>query len=169
MAIPEPFVFIGEDGFPVFVRTPTAAEIARIVPTSKDGMAILHGYQALLGFENPETIRRAQVKYLERFNITPSNPLYQQQLTNLANEVNSNRVMVATARRVTEQSQTWTAIEGNVQQECIRVAEGPDPCDNCIPLNGEQGTYQYFVSNNLRPGDQCLGGDNCLCVLIPIS
>lgn len=167
MAALESFVELGPDGFPIFNRLPTVDGIAAIVPTSKEGMATLHRYQALLGHESPETIRLAQVKYLERFNITPTNPLYKQQLANLANEANANKVLVATSRRITEQAQTMEMVNGDTSQEMIRIAEGPDPCENCISLNGETGTYKYFVDNNMRPGDQCVGGGNCLCQLIP--
>jgi hypothetical protein len=159
-------VTINANGFPVFKRMPTVAELKQIVPTDPEGMAVLHRLQAITGFESAEGIRQAQVQYLTRFNITPSNPLYAQQLQNLNESVNSNRVIVATARRNSERMQTATMLEGKDKQ-CIYINEGEDPCSSCDYLAGETGPYSYFVENNLRPGDQCLGGDNCLCVLIP--
>ena len=164
------YVFISPDtGLPVWIQFPDASDIAQLKPSNPDDVAVIHRISALIGLETPSQLRRAQVKYLERFNIRPDNPLYQQQLENLASEANSNRVLVATARRNTERAQTLTALAVTGANELMYINEGEDPCDNCLPINGETGDYNYFVSENLRPGDQCLGGDNCLCVLVPIS
>ena len=159
-------VKIDENGFPKFIRIPTVDEIKLIKPTDPDGMETLFKMQSYLGLKSPESMRQTNVKYLERFNITPSNPLYQQKLDNLNSQVNSNKVLTATSRRVTEQAQTVTMLEGQ-DKHCIYINEGDAPCDSCLFLNGEQGLYSYFVSNNLLPGDQCYGGDNCLCILVP--
>jgi hypothetical protein len=159
-------VKIGSDGFPVFKRFPTVAELGRIKPSDPEGQIVLHRMQAILGHESAEQIRRAQIKYLERFNITPNSPLYAQRLNDLNKSVNSSKVLTATARRTSQQMQTATMLEGKDKQ-CIYINEGIEPCESCLFLNTEQGTYSYFVENNLRPGDQCLGGDNCLCQLVP--
>lgn len=161
-------VTIGDNGLPIFKRLPTAAEIASIKPTDLDGMNTLYRLQSYLGLSSPEAQRQANVQYLARFNIVSTSPLYAQRLADLGNEVNSNRVMTATSRRVTQQAQTATMLEGT-NQKCIYINEGDAPCDSCLFLNGEQGTYQYFVDNNLLPADQCLGGDNCLCQLVPYN
>lgn len=161
------FVTISAGGTPIFKRLPTADEIKLILPTDPDGMKILFGFRTELGLQTPSQLMTAQAKYLESFNITPSNPLYQQQLANLSSTVNSNRVLVATARRTTETAQTLTAIGGDFNHLVIRVAEGEEPCEMCEELNGETGTYSYFVANDLTPGSQCLGGSNCLCTLVP--
>ena len=157
-------------GLPVWVKYPTVEELQSIVPTDPEGMKLLHRMEAAIGFQDPVRLADAQTKYLERFNITPGNPLYKQQLADLSNTVNSNKVLVATVRRNTERAQTADMIRatgGNPQ--LIRIAEGEDPCESCLPLDGETGTYEYFVSENIRPGDQCRGGDNCLCILVPFT
>jgi len=161
-------VTINKDGFPVFKRLPTAEEIARIKPTDLEGMNTLYRLQLYLGIKSPDELRQANVQYLARFNITKDSPLYAQRLNDLNNEINSNRVLVATSRRITEQTQTRTMLEGKDKQ-CVYVNEGDAPCDSCLFLNGEQQAYSWFVENNTRPGDQCLGGDNCLCILVPID
>lgn len=161
-------VTVDDNGFPIFKRLPTAAEIASIKPTDIEGMNTLYRLQSYLGLSSPEAQRQANVQYLARFNITPQSPLYAQRLNDLNKEVNSNRVIVATSRRVTQQAQTAVMLDGK-NQSCIYINEGDAPCDSCLFLNGEQGTYQYFVENNLLPGDQCLGGDACLCQLVPYN
>lgn len=161
-------VKLDKNGIPVFIRIPTVAEIASIKPTDLEGMNVLYKLQSYLGLKSPEAMRQANVKYLERFNILPSNPLYAQRLADLTTEVNSNRVLTATSRRITEQAQTETMLQGE-DKICVYVNEGDNPCDSCLFINGETEKYSWFVSNNMRPGDQCLGGDNCLCVLVPID
>jgi hypothetical protein len=164
------YVFISPDtGLPVWVEFPSAADIAALKPSNPQDMAIIHRLSALLNLTTPADLRKAEVKYLERFNITPSNPIYKQQLQRLSEESQSNKVMIATARRNTERAQTLVALTVTGARELMYVNEGPDPCEACLPLNGETGTLQYFENNNIRPGDQCLGGDNCLCQLWPIS
>lgn len=167
MAAYSGFVTIGPDGVPIFKRLPTADEIRRFLPSDPNDMKVLYALRAELGLQTPTQLMTAQAKYLESFNITPSNPRYQQQLANLSKTVNSNKVLVATARRTTEATQTFTAIGGDYNHLVIRVAEGEAPCEPCEELNGETGTYSYFVKNDLTPGTQCYGGLNCLCTLVP--
>ena len=159
-------VTIDANGFPKFIRIPTVDELHAIKPTDAEGMEVLFKLQSYLGLKSPDAMRQANVKYLERFNITPSNPLYQQKLEELNSQVNSNRVLTATSRRITEQAQTLTMLEGK-DKHCIYVNEGDDPCDYCLYEGGTEGLYSYFVANDLLPGSQCAGGDSCLCVIIP--
>jgi hypothetical protein len=159
-------VTIDSNGLPVFKRMPTVEELHRIKPSDPEGQVVLHRLQAMMGNESAEQIRRAQIKYLERFNITPSSPLYQQQLANLNTTVNSAKVLTATSRRVTHDSQLATMLEGK-DKTCIYINEGEDPCDTCEPLGGQVEKYSWFVENNLIPGEQCLGGLSCLCILVP--
>lgn len=161
-------VKLDTNGIPVFIRIPTVAEIASIKPTDLEGMNVLYKLQSYLGLKSPEAMRQANVKYLERFNILPGNPLYAQRLADLTTEVNSNRVLTATSRRITQQAEVTTALQGE-NKKCVYVNEGEAPCSSCEFQNGETEPYTWFVSNNMRPGDQCLGGDNCLCRLIPIE
>ncbi len=157
-------------GFPVFKRNLTVREISSILPTNPDGLAQLHHMRVFLGMENANTILQKQTKYVERFiNITKDNPLYNQQLNAMVNDVNSNRVIVANARRVTERLQTSTAFGNDPDRKGVYVNEGEKPCDPCLALNGEVATQQEFTDNNMRPGDQCLGADNCLCIIIPFN
>jgi hypothetical protein len=165
----EPRVQLDENGFPIFIEPLNIDDLLRMRPSNTDDIAAIFEYKALYGLESPEQIRRAQIKYLERFNITSDSPQFAQQMEQLSTEANSNRVMVATARRVAEQQQTNAALGGRVDVVCVYVNEGPDPCDACLVLNGEEAPYSWFVSTSSRPGDQCYGGDNCLCTLIPIE
>lgn len=158
-------VSIGADGIPVFTRMPTVDEIARIKPTDPEGMEVLYRLQSYLGLSSPDAMRQANVEYLNRFNITPSSPLYAQRLNDLNNEVNSNKVLVGATRRITQQAETATMLE-NKDKVCIYINEGESPCTSCEPIGGTVEKYSWFVENNLLPGDQCLGGNSCLCRLL---
>jgi hypothetical protein len=61
------------------------------------------------------------------------------------------------------------AADGNLDVNCVYVNEGDNPCEECAAIGGEEMTLSEFESSNMMPGDRCLGGDNCKCVLIPIE
>jgi hypothetical protein len=134
-----------------------------------DDLGRLYQYLDVYGVDDLNAKRKFQEQYLGRFNITPDNPRYKDALAQLSSESNSKRVTVAHARRTAQSVETNMALGGSVNKTCIYVNDGPDPCDNCLALNGEEKTYAQFANDGELPGDRCLGGDNCLCLLVPIN
>jgi len=168
MATARPRVELDDEGRPKFIDTISADNLRLIKPTGDD-IDRVHKFRQVYGLEDHTQMRKFEEQYLQRFNLTPGNPRYAAALAQLANESNSQRVAVAQARRTAQRVETIEALEGNMQKNCIYVNDGPEPCDNCLALSGEEKPYSEFIANNEAPGDQCLGGDNCMCLLVPIS
>jgi len=170
--MPKPFtpnVIIDKDGFPIFIEALDVEAIAGIIPTSTEGIAKINRLLATYNLDNPIDLKRAQVQYLARFNITSDSPNFKQSLADLANESNNNRVIVAQARRYAQATETINALDGNLNKTCVYVNDGANPCVNCLELNGKTMKYSEFVETNSMPADRCLGGSNCLCLLIPLD
>ena len=163
-----PRIDLDENGFPVFIDVVPDDALRLIKPTGDD-IDLIHDYQRVYGLEDPNTIAKFEQQYLQRFDLDPTNPRYADALAALATESNSKRVAVAQARRVAQQTETIQALRGKIDRVCVYVNDGPDPCDNCLALSGEEKPYSEFISASEAPGDQCLGGDNCMCRLVPIN
>jgi hypothetical protein len=119
--------------------------------------------------DDARTLLDAQSKFLERFNITSDDPRFPGEMQRLA-DAQGGRALLAEARRTAEKYESLVAIDGNPNQEVIRVAEGPDPCELCLDATGTEGTYAELARNKDLPGgNSCLGGDLCLCVIVPIE
>ena len=164
-----PRVELDDQGKPVFIETVSADELRRIKPTDVDALADLYNYLDVYSLDNLNERRKFEEQYLARFNLTPDNPRYADALAQLASESNSQRVMVAQARRAAQVTETNTMLGGETAKKCVYINDGPDPCDNCLALNGLEKTYAEFANDGELPGDRCLGGDNCLCILVPIN
>ena len=169
MALKKPKVIRDAQGNPVFIEPPDYSFIQAALPSNPDAMADLFEYHLDFGLSTPSQLRRAEVKYLERFNLTPSNPGYQEALERLAKESNSKRVLVASARRIFQHTRTIEAANGDMKKKAMYVNDGPKPCAECVSLGGKVHSLKWFAENNAQPGDRCLGGDNCLCDLVPIN
>jgi hypothetical protein len=175
MAVTEkqiPRVEIGANGKPTFIETIDPDVLKNLLPSNPDDMALLYKYRRLYNYESPTDIRKSKIQFLARFNITPDQPGYADAFLQLSEEVNSNKVLVGNARRVSQKMQMVESANGSNEQEAIYINDNDDPdgiCANCLALGGTQETIQWFVDNNAMPGDRCLGGDSCLCILVPID
>jgi hypothetical protein len=167
--MPGPRVEFDADGFPVFIDTVTADELRKLLPSNPADFETVHNYLRVYGLDDPSDLANFQQQYLSRFNITSDSPQYEAALRQLSEEAQSRRVAVAQSRRAAQTAETIQALGGEMGKVCIYVNDGPDPCDNCLELGGEEKTYREFVQDGELPGDRCLGGDNCLCILIPIN
>jgi hypothetical protein len=163
-----PRIDIDENGQPIFIDVVDADTLRLIKPTGED-IDKVYQFRQVYGLEDPTQLRQFEQQYLQRFNLTPDNERYQAALQQLRDESNSQRVAVAQARRTSQRTETLDALDGQLTKNCIYVNDGPDPCDNCLSLSGEEKPYAEFIQNNEAPGDQCLGGDNCMCILVPIG
>ena len=157
------------NGIPVILKVPTHEDIRDIVSKDAKSLKSLMGLLVDWDLEDPNELRRFQMQYLQRFNITPGEPRFEEAYQRLAEESNSKRVVVAHARRKYQIAQTIAASSGNLNQEGIYINDGDDPCDECLALGGEQQPISWFAENNAMPGDRCLGGSNCKCTLIPVN
>jgi hypothetical protein len=155
-------------GTPKFISVPTPDYIRTIKPTDERGLEELHRYLSVYGLDNPQTLRDFESQYLRRFGITPESERYKDALKDLG-ETYSDRVAVAEARRNAQVTETVAGLDGDMQKRCVYINDGPEPCDRCAELNGEEMTYAEFVAHGALPGDRCRGGDNCMCILQPIE
>jgi hypothetical protein len=175
MPIKAPRVDLDADGNPIFIDALPEDFLRTLLPSSPADVSAVNDYRLLYGLDDPSALRKFETQYLNRFGITPTNPdgtvnpNYQNALKQLSTESNSKRVAVAQARRSAQVTETLQASDGNLNQSAVYINDGPDPCENCLELNGEEMTIAQFKATNTEPGDRCLGGDNCLCILVPIN
>ncbi len=169
-----PRVDIDASGNPVFIDTLPADLLRAIKPTNPIDITKIHEFRAVYGLEDPSALRQFETQYLGRFNINPlnadgtANPRYKEALNQLTTESNSQRVAVAQARRTVQRTELIGSVRGNLKQNAIYVNDD-DPCSPCEDLNGLEQTILEFEENNESPGDVCLGGDNCRCILVPVN
>jgi len=78
-------------------------------------------------------------------------------------DAQSGKALLGAARRVSQRWETYTMLEGDTSTVVIYINEGDDPCEECEPLGGLEGTYASFVEDGNLPGDRCLGGNLCQC------
>ena len=120
------------------------------------------------GFPAPDEMIEQQAQYLQGFSISPGDPRYAVEMERLRT-TQSGKVLLAQSRRTQEQYTTLKAIDGDTNQECIRLAEGDEPCETCDPLDGVIKIYKEFVAADELPGgSSCQGRDFCLCSLFPV-
>jgi hypothetical protein len=126
------------------------------------------------GFPAPDKMIAQQEKYLADFDVIPTlpdgspNPRYAQAMERLRTD-QSGRVLLAQSRRTQQEYQLLKSVDGNLDHEVIRIAEGDEPCDRCEPLDGTTGTVAELAATGELPGgSSCEGGDNCLCQVYPM-
>ncbi len=158
-----------ENGVPVFIKPLTTDDLSGFDPNNKLDIAKLNDILASRGLGDPRQLRGAAAEFLQRHNIQPGDPQWDIEMERLTNGAASRRVALGEARRAAEREQAIRAARGNMNQNFVRVAEGDDPCEECEPLNGEEGTLEELGKDNMLPGDRCLGGNACLCVLIAVD
>ena len=163
-----PRIDLDANGFPVFIDVVPDDALRLIKPTGDD-IDLIHDYRRIYGLEDPKVVKDFQQQYLQRFDLDPSNPRYADALAELATESNSKKVAVAQARRVAQQTETIQALRGNIGGTCVYITDGPEPCERCLALSGLEKPYNQMIADGEAPGDQCLGGDNCMCIPVPIN
>ena len=129
----------------------------------------LHALLRRFGRDDARTLLERQATQLQRFGFVSGTARFEVEMQRLA-ESESKGALLAEARRTSEQYETAVAIAGNLNQEMIRIAEGPEPCELCIQETGITGTYAQLTADGLLPGgSSCLGGDFCLCAVMPVD
>jgi hypothetical protein len=139
--------------------------------SSKDPEDMAQIQQLLRRFDRDSNRVRldAQKRFLSGFGITSDDPRYRAEMQRLG-KAQGGRALLAEARRTSEKYETAIAAQGDPNQMFIRVAEGPAPCELCEDSTGTEGTYRELAAQGLLPGgSSCLGGDLCLCSLVPIE
>jgi hypothetical protein len=150
-------------------NVPRIEELQNFTSTDPDDVAQLHGLLRRFDRDTEQVRIDAQKRFLERFNITPDDPRWEGEMQRLG-DAQGGRALLAEARRTSEKFESIVAIDGNPNQTVIRIAEGPDPCELCLDETGTEGTYADLAARGLLPGgNSCLGGDLCLCVVVPIE
>jgi hypothetical protein len=156
------------DGRLTSVRPMTVDELSKFDRSDPRDVAFISKlYEAYTGKTGIEE-RRAAAKWLERFNITTRDARYEREFERLIEQGASARSVLAEERRAAERAELVQSSGGDLDMNAVYVNEGPDPCEECQPLNGEMMTIREFDDAGMMPGDRCLGGDNCRCILIPI-
>lgn len=83
---------------------------------------------------------------------------------------NERRQLLGVTRRVSQQWSTLDAIQGNIQQELIWIAEDDEAtCDACAPRSGEIETWIGWRQRGMPGSEVCQGGNYCRCDLIVVN
>lgn len=156
-----PFLERGETGIPELARVPSPHELT--VPRTPEQSAemdrLVHRY---MNGRTPDVEMKARAQFLTRYGITPGDPRWAVEQDRLMNG-QRGRIQVGMARRLTERYETLSAAGGDMAAMTIYIAEGDDPCEECIALAGEEMPLGERIAEGLMPGDRCLGGDACQC------
>ena len=163
-----PMLERGATGIPSVIPTPTIEDLKSFKFDNEADQAAMSRMLEQFGLGGPDQLINGARARLERFNLTPDNPGYERELE-LLQTTESGKVLLGQSRRVAQRYETLTSVDGNINQNCIRVPEGDEPCEACLPLAGLEQPLAEFIANNQMPGDQCLGGDACLCQVYPID
>lgn len=80
------------------------------------------------------------------------------------------RQLLGVTRRVSQQWSTLDAMQGNIQQEFIWLAEDDEAtCDSCAPRSGEIDTWLGWKQRGMPGSETCRGGNLCRCDLLPFD
>lgn len=158
-----PFLERGADNVPARLPVPDVDDLRAFgIGDPKVMNAVLQRY----GLSNtPDKLLEEQSKYLERFNARTGSALYDTQRLDLMSNM-EGRILLGQARRVSQRYETLVLLDGDYSKRVIYVAEGDAPCDGCAPLAGTIGTAAELQGEGIWPGEQCLGGDQCLCQIM---
>lgn len=149
---------------PTQYRLPDWAELARLDDAEKLELLERYGIVGTWG-----EFADAQSQYLARMSAIPTgSDRWQAEIDRLT--ADSGGALDSMARRAYENYTTALAVDGDANQELIRISEADDAvCDSCAALEGEVGTYDYHVSIGLPGASSCDGGDRCRCTLVAIG
>lgn len=156
-----PFLERGETQIPELARMPSPHELT--VPRTPEQSAemdrLVHRY---MNGRTPDVETKARAQFLTRYGITPGDPRWEREQDRLANG-QRGRIQIGMARRLTERYETLSAAGGDMTAESFYIAEGEDPCDECVREAGKSMPLGERISAGLMPGDFCLGQDACQC------
>jgi hypothetical protein len=149
---------------PTQYRLPDWREIAGLSDSEKTNLLQRYGV-----LPNVANYADAQAPWLARVSsIPPDSDRWQREIERLTNDTTG--AMDSMARRAYENYTTALAVDGDPNQELIRISEADEAvCDTCLDLEGEIGTYDYHVSIGLPGTASCDGGDRCRCTLVAID
>ncbi len=151
------------------VDLPTTQQLQGFSSTNPADVAQMDRLLSAMGKDTVRHQMDGLQQHLGGFNILPGDARFDVQMDRLKNGLGGPQLL-AQSRRTSEQYETAVAINGNFNQQVMRVAEGPDPCELCLDETGEEGTVRQLSERGLLPGgSSCLGSDFCLCVLVPIE
>ncbi len=157
-----PFIERGSDNVPRAVNVPTAAQLKGMSTGQLTSVANRFGYSNTIDEQ-----MRIHGGFLNRFGIMQGDPRWDAEMSNL--QGNIKRSLVGHTRQLAQRHETLSAIDGKTNTEMIYINESAEPCEECEPLGGTEGTYAWFVESGNLPGDRCLGGANCLCTLSAVG
>lgn len=156
-AVSSPFIERGANNVPTSLPMPTAAQMKSMSTGDLYGLCHRYGY-----VDTPENQMQMAGKWLEKFPATTGDPeRYKRAMERLKKDMRP--AVLGSSRRLAERHGTLRAIDGDTQTPMMYINESSEPCEECDPLGGTEGTYAEFASNGMLPGDRCLGGSNCLC------
>jgi len=154
-----PAVTRGSEQMPRSVPLPSPVEMRQM--DTAELSAVLTHYGAETGLD---ASRQYAARYLDRFDITPDDPRWGVEMERLLDQ-SSRRPVLAAARRSSERYETLLAAGGDMDVDTTYLAEGDNPCDECLPLAGSVMPLGERIAEGLMPGDRCLGKDLCQCGL----
>jgi hypothetical protein len=156
-----PWIERGSDGIPKSVSMPSMQEMRNMNAGQLSGVMERYGY-----VDSIDARIDMNKEFLRRFNIGPKDPRYALEMDRLAGK--QNIAMLGETRRLAQRHEGLRAIGGNLDQGVVYINESSEPCEECEPLGGTEGTYREFVENGMLPGDRCLGQGNCLCTVMAV-
>jgi hypothetical protein len=154
-----PAVTRGSEQMPRSVPLPSPVEMRQM--DTAELSAVLSNYGIEPGIE---VSSKLTARYLERFDITPDDPRWGVEMERLLDQ-SSRRPVLAAARRSSERYETLLAAGGDMTVDTTYLAEGDNPCDECLPLAGSVMPLGERIAEGLMPSDRCLGKDLCQCGL----
>ncbi len=157
-----PWIERGGTGIPRSVPMPTMQQMRGMDTGQLTGVMERYGY-----VDSIDARIDMNKEFLRRFNIGPKDSRYGFEMDRLKGK--QQIAMLGQTRRLAQRHEGLSAIDGNVNQRMIYINESSEPCDECDPLGGTEGTYREFAENGMLPGDRCLGQDNCLCTVMRIG
>jgi len=166
-----PYITRGSNNVPRTIpRMPTADDLRNVDHNTPEGMEaislVLHRFGL---FSTPAAALESHASSLDRFTgLTSGTANFEAETLRMA-QAESGRRMLGQARKVSQRYETLSNLQGNMQQNVMYVCEGDDPCDGCLPLAGTEGPYSRMVADSIVPTEQCLGGDLCMCQLVPVD
>ena len=154
----DPRVELNAAGFPVYIEPLKPSMLRGWSSNNPQDVDTINRMLALYNRQTPSDLAELAKGHLAAFNnINPlTQPaLYQSEMTRLMDTAGSNKVLVASARRIQERTELVESVGGKITetQLFIYVNEGPAPCEGCVQINGEGPvTYEWFVANDILPG-----------------
>ena len=157
-----PWIERGSTGIPQSVPMPSMAEMRNMDAGQLSGVMERYGY-----VDSIDARIDMNKEFLRRFNINKGDARWDDEMARLKDK--QQIAMLGQTRRLATRHETLRSIDGKLNQKMVYINESSEPCDECAPLGGQEGTYQEFAQNGMLPGDRCLGGDNCLCTTMRVD